>query len=293
MNQENTIISPKTINDKPRFVSSWSGGKDSCYALMLAVKMGYEPAVLLNMLNENGKVSRSHAIPVEILNEQARQLSLPISTQPASWENYEEIFVHTLHELKTEHQITHAVFGDIDLQAHRDWEEKVSSQTSLEAILPLWKRDRKELVLEMIREGIEAYIVSCNEVMGERFLGQRITENLIQQLEAIGVDACGENGEYHTLVVDAPLFKNKIEIEFGTNSKYKTYWFIEMQLAQTPSPSINNTSSLTTATNLIQGAHYYMENGLFVFTAYYHRLRGYCCKSGCRHCPYGFKKSIL
>jgi Family of unknown function (DUF5522) len=41
---------------------------------------------------------------------------------------------------------------------------------------------------------------------------------------------------------------------------------------------------------LIEGIDYYVENGLFVFTEQYLRERGYCCTSGCRHCPYGFER---
>jgi hypothetical protein len=44
-----------------------------------------------------------------------------------------------------------------------------------------------------------------------------------------------------------------------------------------------------TPDDLVEGVHYYMENGFMVFTAAYLRQRGYCCESGCRHCPYGFK----
>lgn len=43
--------------------------------------------------------------------------------------------------------------------------------------------------------------------------------------------------------------------------------------------------------NLVENVDYYIENGLYVFTEKYHKERGHCCKSGCRHCPYGFKKS--
>ncbi|MDB5230060.1 MAG: hypothetical protein JWN76_865, partial [Chitinophagaceae bacterium] len=49
---------------------SWSGGKDSCFALMKAIEAGYQPKVLLNVLNEEGKISRSHGIPAHILNAQ-------------------------------------------------------------------------------------------------------------------------------------------------------------------------------------------------------------------------------
>jgi diphthamide synthase (EF-2-diphthine--ammonia ligase) len=53
------------------FLTSWSGGKDSCYGLMKAQEQGFAPTVLLNMLNENGMISRSHAIPRPILEKQA------------------------------------------------------------------------------------------------------------------------------------------------------------------------------------------------------------------------------
>ena len=213
-----------------KFVTSWSGGKDSCFAMMKAMGNGFTPMVLLNMMNENGKVSRSHSIPKEILERQADMLELPIFTKPASWDVYEQIFIATLRELKELYQLDTAIFGDIDLQEHRDWEEKVCDATGLMAILPLWKQNRKELVLSMIESGIETYIVSCNDKMGEFFLGKKITTPLIEQLEKIGIDACGENGEYHTLVVNAPIFKNRVDVKFGMKSHNKNYWSIEMQL---------------------------------------------------------------
>lgn len=212
------------------FVTSWSGGKDSCFAMMHAINLGYTPVVLLNMMNENGRVSRSHAIPKGILEKQAAMLGFPIVARPASWDDYEQTFIETLRDLKRTYQINTAVFGDIDLQAHRDWEEKVCNATGLEAVLPLWKQNREELVLKMIDAGIEAYIVSCNEAMGESYLGERITPELIKRLDQIGVDACGENGEYHTLVVSTPIFKKRIEVQFGLKSHHKNYWFIEMDL---------------------------------------------------------------
>ncbi len=213
------------------FFTSWSGGKDCCFAMMKAMEQGHTPVVILNMMNENGMVSRSHAIPKAILEKQASMIDLPLVTKPASWESYEAIFIETLRVLKSDYLIVAGVFGDIDLQAHRDWEEKVCSMVNIEAMLPLWKQNRKVLVHQMMDAGIETYIVSCNEAMGEKFLGKRITKELVLKLERIGIDSCGENGEYHTLVVNMPLFKNRIEITFGVKSLIANYWFIEMSLS--------------------------------------------------------------
>lgn len=208
------------------FVSSWSGGKDSCYAMMKAVAEGYVPKVLLNMMNENGKVSRSHGLPLALLNQQAQKMQLPLEAVPATWNDYEEKFITTLQHLKTAYDLDAAVFGDIDLQAHKDWEDKVCEASSLKAILPLWQQDRIALVNEMIENGIETMIVSCNAQMGESYLGKILTKELAVELEGKGIDPCGENGEFHTMVVNCPLFSEAIESPEYKTKIYNDYCFI-------------------------------------------------------------------
>ncbi len=209
---------------------SWSGGKDSCFALMKSIEQGYAPKVLLNVLNEEGKISRSHGIPSAILEAQAAAAGLPIHLISSSWQKYEMKFTGALTQLKNQYHLSHAVFGDIDLQPHRDWEEKVCANAGLTAILPLWQQNRKGLVMQMIESGIETIIVSCNETMGERFLGKKITAELISELEALGVDACGENGEFHTLVLNCPLFTKQISVSVLRTLKHENYWFTELVL---------------------------------------------------------------
>lgn len=210
------------------YITSWSGGKDSYYAYLLAKQTGLKPVCLLNMMNENDLISRSHAIPKHILVKQANALGLPLITIAASWTSYEEKFISALNDLKLKYNTTHAVFGDIDLQAHKDWEDKVCTNAGLAAVLPLWKRNRKELIAAILDAGIETYIVSCNNQMGSHFLGKKLTPQLVEQLEGIGVDACGENGEYHTLVVNGPGFKNPIAVKFEEKYRHNDYWFIKM-----------------------------------------------------------------
>jgi diphthine-ammonia ligase len=210
---------------------SWSGGKDSCFALLQAIQQGYTPKVLLNVLNEEGKISRSHGIPAAILQMQAAAAELPVHLISSSWQEYESHFTNALVELKDQYQLNLAVFGDIDLQEHRDWEEKVCAHAGLTAVLPLWKQDRKHLVMQMIEAGIEAIIVSCNETMGERFIGKPITTYLVQELEAMGIDPCGENGEYHTLVLDCPLFTGRINVAVMQKLKHANYWFALLEPA--------------------------------------------------------------
>ena len=207
---------------------SWSGGKDSCYALIQAITQGIRPMVLLNVLNEEGQISRSHGIPREILHAQSERAKIPIHTISSSWNDYEKNFTAKLQALKMEYDLSHAVFGDIDLQPHRDWEEKVCANAGLDAYLPLWQKDRRKLVDQMLELGIETIIVSCNEKMGPRFLGKKLSRELVDELETMGIDPCGENGEFHTLVLDCPLFTGPIEVTTGRKVQHENYWFLEL-----------------------------------------------------------------
>jgi len=209
---------------------SWSGGKDSCYALMLALEKGHHPKALVNMMNENGLISRSHGLPLSILEQQARAINVPLLAQPTSWSEYQFHFINSLQKIKDEQKVEAMVFGDIDLQQHRDWEEMVCDAAGLSAMLPLWKKDRKQLVTDMLSAGIECIIVSCNTVMGEKFLGKRISSELVMELEKLGVDPCGENGEFHTVVTNCPLFDDAIKLPQNQTILHDNYWFLQWAL---------------------------------------------------------------
>lgn len=213
-------------------VVSWSGGKDSCFAAMQAITQGYQPEVLLNVLNEEGNFSRSHRIPKTILETQAQLFQKPIHLVTASWQDYEREFTAALKSLKEQYDLDYAIFGDIDLQAHRDWEERVCAAFGLQAVLPLWQQDRKALVHQMIADGMKTMIVSCNETMGSRFLGKQVTNAVVEELENIGIDPCGENGEFHTLVTDCKYFQKPMPVHITQTLKHEAYWFADLKLDQ-------------------------------------------------------------
>lgn len=188
---------------------SWSGGKDSCLALDRAIKNGYEIAHLLTMFDETGERSRSHAVSLDVMRAQAESLGLELIAPVASWQDYETVFVGELRKLKTQSCET-AIFGDIDLQAHRDWEEKVCRAAEIEAALPLWNENRLDLVNEFLARGFRSVVICVNEkYLSKEFCGRVFDKEFIRDLPE-GVDACGENGEFHTFVFDGELFKNPL-----------------------------------------------------------------------------------
>jgi diphthine-ammonia ligase len=208
---------------------SWSGGKDSCYALMQTLQEDFQLKALVNMMNENGLISRSHGLPISILQQQADAMKVPLLARATSWNDYQHNFVESLETIAKNYGVQAMVFGDIDLQQHRDWEEMVCATAGLTAMLPLWKKDRKQLVMKMLNAGIECMIVSCNTTMGEQFPGRIMTPELIVELERMGIDVCGENGEFHTVVVNCPLFTQPIKLPPYSTVLHENYWFLQWQ----------------------------------------------------------------
>jgi len=211
---------------------SWSGGKEtslSCYRVMQIQNI--KVTHLLNMVSEDGKHSRSHGVNSAILKLQAEAMEIPLVQRKTSWETYEKEFKKAILDLKKE-GIQAGVFGDIDLQEHRDWVERVCKEIEIEPILPLWKGKREDLFKEFIRLGFKAIVVATNaDFLGQEWLGRQINEGFIEDLSALkNIDLCGESGEYHTFVYDGPIFKKSIVFTIGKKILEDKHWFLNLKL---------------------------------------------------------------
>jgi uncharacterized protein (TIGR00290 family) len=163
-------------------------------------------------MDEQGTRSRSHGVAPTLLQAQAASLGLPLSFYDTSWSTYEDKFIGMLREART-NGIEQAIFGDIDLVPHREWEEKVCSAAGLQASLPLWGEPRRTLVDEFLAAGFKAVVVCVNgSYLPREFVGRDFDASFIADLPQ-GVDACGENGEFHTFVVDGPAFRHPVAFE--------------------------------------------------------------------------------
>ena len=217
---------------------SWSGGKDSCLALHLALESGIPVTRLLTVFEPDADRSRSHALPLELLSDQAAALGLELRSPRADWATYERVFVEELEHAR-EAGIGQAIFGDIDLLPHREWEEKVCRRAGLTARLPLWNWARERVVAEVLARGMKAICVCINtRFLPEEFCGRAYDETFIRDLPG-GVDACGENGEFHTFVTHAPRFTRPVHVRMRTRRRYvgpaeyggEVYWFADLERA--------------------------------------------------------------
>ncbi len=210
---------------------SWSGGKDSALALYNAHQEGNRLDGLFTITTEEGP-SRSHRIPESVLCRQGELMGLNWQGSPASWESYEQVFLKNLKEFK-EQGIQGMVFGDIDLDEHREWNDSVCHQTGLKALHPLWQQDEEKLLQEFIDLGFKALIVCVKyEDLSVDWLGRELSQETVEQLKNMDLSPAGEGGEYHTLVVDGPLFSERLEIcQLGTSFKDDTgHAFLDYRL---------------------------------------------------------------
>lgn len=202
------------LKDIP-FVCSWSGGKDSAMAYYRAMKLGMIPKKLLTMFEEEGEISKSHALPLEVVQAQARSLGVQLAIKEASWDSYEAQFIKAMDECHAQ-GITHGIFGDIDLEGHLEWVQKTCAKSDVVAIHPLWQEPRRKIIEELLDVGFEAWIVVVNTtMMPAEYVGKKFSNEIIVELEALGIDACGENGEFHTVVVDGPIFSKRVPVKIG------------------------------------------------------------------------------
>ena len=212
--------------------TSWSGGKDSCFACYLATINGLKVRYLANTVTEDGQRSRSHGLSTEVLQVQSRAIGIPLVQRRTTWDNYETEFKNMLRTLKAE-GIDGGVFGDIDFNEHRQWIEGVCRQVNITPHLPLWGQSQDKILRDFIDLGFEAVVVATKaDLLGEEWLGQRVDLDFLKQLGELrkikDITPCGEAGEYHTFVTDGPLFKKRIEILETSKVLKDGRWFLEI-----------------------------------------------------------------
>jgi uncharacterized protein (TIGR00290 family) len=218
---------------RPRAAVSWSGGKDSCAALHRA-RSSYDVVAMLTMFDEEAARSRSHGLRPEVLSAQAERLGLARVTGRCTWSTYDEAFAAAL-AVAAEDDVTHVIFGDILFEEHRRWAERICAPLGLTAVEPLWGLDTDTLFREWVASGAEALIVTARaEFLDESWLGRPLRADMLEELRRLGVDPCGERGEYHTVVTDTPLFSRPIRTRERGRVSRSGCWALDLDLEVGP-----------------------------------------------------------
>ena len=196
-----------------RYALMWSGGKDSALALRRARAAGVDVSLLLNFYDQATGRVRFHATPIALLHEQAAAIGIELRAIGTTWPEMDARLREELKRLRDE-DFAGVVFGDIHLADVRAWYEERVVATGLEHVEPLWGDASTDLLAEYVATGGRA-VVTCVDLarLDESWLGRIIDDVFVADIASAGIDACGENGEYHSFAFEGPVFARPV------------YWF--------------------------------------------------------------------
>jgi len=188
----------------------WSGGKDSALALDRAVRSGIVVDRLLSFYDSATRRVRFHSTRVEMLEAQAAAIGIDLHAIPTSWPEMEANLRHELSSLRDE-GFSGVVLGDIHLADVRAWYEERVNAAGLNHVEPIWGESPQLLLKEFVSSGGRA-VITCVELakLDESWLGRVIDDRFPSDIARTGVDACGENGEYHSFAFAGPVFKKPL-----------------------------------------------------------------------------------
>jgi uncharacterized protein (TIGR00290 family) len=198
---------------------SWSGGKDSAFALYEILKnQNYQISALLTTVTEDYDRISMHGVRRILLEQQVASLGFPLEIvcipKNATNDEYELKMGQVLTKYK-DAGVTSVVFGDIFLDDLRKYREDKLATMNLQGIFPIWKRDTQDLAHSFMELGFKAMTTCVDTLMlGKQFVGRLINEQFLSELPPT-VDPCGENGEYHSFVFDGPIFKEPVSCHLG------------------------------------------------------------------------------
>lgn len=196
----------------------FSGGKDSTYALYKA-REGNEIACLISIISKNPESYMFHTPNIELVELQAKAIELPLIKKSTAGEKEKELkdLKDAIEEAKKKYSVRGIVTGAFASVYQRDRIQKICDELKLECISPLWGKEPEKIMREMMSAGFK-FMLSSIAALGldESWLGRVLTNKdvgkLVQLNKRFGVHIAFEGGEAESLVVDGPIFKQKIKI---------------------------------------------------------------------------------
>ncbi len=202
---------------------AWSSGKDSAWSLYLLQQQPekYDLRGIFTTVTAPYDRISIHSTPRWVLNLQAERLGQPLFEipipAPCTNDDYESAmraFLDRVRSLPENETVEHLAFGDLYLENIRGYREEKLSGTGFSPVFPVWGSNTSELAEQMIESGIRAIITAGDSRIPTELVGSWFDRDFLAALPE-GVDPLGENGEFHTCVVDGPMFSSPIPVKPG------------------------------------------------------------------------------
>jgi uncharacterized protein (TIGR00290 family) len=196
-------------------------------------------AALLTSFNSAADRVAMHAVRRQLVEMQAGQTGIPLWPVDLPWPcsnvEYEER-MRSVFERALAEGITAVAFGDLFLEDIRDYRVRQLQGSGLEPLFPVWQIPTAQLARDMIAAGVRAKITCVDPAQVDRSLAGRDYDQAFLDTLPPGVDPCGENGEFHTFVYDAPVFTLPVEVRMGEITERDGFVFADVLPAATPTP---------------------------------------------------------
>ena len=192
----------------------WTGGKDCALAMHIAMQSGFDVTCLVTFAPRDAHF-RSHSL--DLMRAQADAIDLPWLRMEIA-EPYFDSYKAAIVQLRDEHGIEVVVTGDIaEVDGYPNWVRQCAEGSGVEVATPLWGLSRAEMLDALVRGSFRVIITAVKlSALGDTWVGREIdratADELLSLHQTRGIDACGENGEYHTMVIDAPFFARPIRV---------------------------------------------------------------------------------
>jgi uncharacterized protein (TIGR00290 family) len=215
-----------------KVVLSWSSGKDSTWMLhLLRQRSDIQIAALITTFNSAADRVAMHAVRRVLVEAQAERTELPLWAVELPWpcSNLEyEKRMRVVCQRATAEGITAVAFGDLFLPEIRAYRVRQLQGSGLKPLFPVWQIPTEQLSREMIAAGLKAKITCVDpSKLAKSFAGHDYDMRWLQALPP-EVDPCGENGEFHTFVYDAPVFSHPIAVSTGQVVEHDGFVFVDL-----------------------------------------------------------------
>jgi diphthine-ammonia ligase len=211
---------------------SWSGGLESSLACHKVIEEGHDVACLVTFVLGPYWPAMGH--PPQIMRLQSESMGIPLIMLKVE-QPYKEGYNKAIANLIETRGIEGIVTGDIYVvdDVHGNWMESVCEGLDIKVMMPLWERDTSEVLDDEMSSGFRAVFTCVKEpFFTEEWIGRELNKGTVKDLRALaeknGMDPCGENGEYHTMVIDGPIFKKPIKIPEFTREKSETRFYMKV-----------------------------------------------------------------
>lgn len=213
-----------------KFIMAYSGGKDCTLALDRMVRQGHEPVAVYTTVTARG-INFNHFIRKEVYQAYGECFGIPvIFCTTKELHNVNDIY-SSMKEAVEKYNAEAICTGDIFVDDIAAWNRKMAQRLGVEWACPLWQEPTDKLIDELLERGYRCLIKSVRtDVLEETYLARELTRKLIGEFAEKGIDICGEQGEYHSIAVDGPVFKKTLPVRLTNIIRSKEYATYDMLL---------------------------------------------------------------